>query len=84
VAANFAVHQTVALALCARRVRTTSKPPQILVAAVGSLGRRRPTRDPNEQGPGDYHGVCVSQQSASTDGDTLTGVEFSTLPRSTD
>ncbi len=26
-AANFAVHQTVALALCARRVRATSKPP---------------------------------------------------------
>ncbi len=49
-----------ALALCARRVRATSKPPQILVAAVGSSRRRRLTQDPNELGPTGYYGVCVS------------------------
>ncbi len=40
-AANFAVHQTVALALCARRVRASSKPPQttaLTQAGISSPG----------------------------------------------
>ncbi len=41
-----------------RVVRISS--PTELVAAVGSLRRRRLTQDPNEPGPGNYCGGCVS------------------------